>query len=93
LGFDVQVGQAQSTATNADTLQVTIGRQFTPNFSASASRTLEQNPRSAARAEVKVNKNISVIGSWQTREGALEDNKDVNRSIFGMDFEYKVNFK
>ncbi|MBX7231137.1 MAG: translocation/assembly module TamB domain-containing protein [Bdellovibrionales bacterium] len=95
LGLDVQIGQAVSATENASVPKLTINKQFTPKWLASASRTLDKAPNNNVKMEFKMNKNFSVIGSWDGKEGTaqLDKEKDVSQSVFGLDLEFKVNFK
>lgn len=93
LGVDVQV--TQTNAESGSSPKITINKQFSPKLSASAGRTLEKTPESTVKMEYKVNRNLSVIGSWEGKEGASAagEQEDVTPSIFGLDLEFKVNFK
>ncbi len=93
LGVDVQL--SQTTAESGSSPKVTINKQFSPKWAASAGRTIDKTPVSTVKMEYKVNRNLSVIGSWEGNEGASQaiTRKDVTPSVFGLDLEYKVNFK
>jgi len=93
LGVDVQL--SQTTAETGSSPKITINKQFSPKWAASAGRTIDKSPTSTVKMEYKVNRNLSVIGSWEGNEGAsqAETGKDVTPSIFGLDLEFKVNFK
>jgi translocation and assembly module TamB len=71
---------------------VTLSKQWTPKFGASASSTLQANPTNDVKVEYKMNKNISVIGSWEGKETNRET-QDTEQSVLGLDLEYKVQFK
>ncbi|MGE0525960.1 MAG: translocation/assembly module TamB domain-containing protein [Bdellovibrionales bacterium] len=92
IGLDVKVTSSQPTPETASTPKVTLSKQWTPKFGASASSTLQANPSNNVKVEYKMNKNISVIGSWDGREYTPET-KDTNQNVFGLDLEYKVQFK
>lgn len=94
LGVDLKVSTSQPTPETAAQPKVTISKQWTPKFGASASSTLQANPSNNVKVEYKMNKNISVIGSWDGRENNLADQKDnTTKNVFGLDLEYKVQFK
>jgi hypothetical protein len=71
---------------------VTLSKQWTPKFSASASSTLESTPSNNVKLEYKMNDKVSAVGSWDAKE-KLNEQKDTNRNVFGLDLEYKLNFK
>ena len=90
-GVEVDV----SGATGADGTVVpnlTLKKQWSPKFGVSASRTVETNPTNNAKMEYKVNRNFSVIGTWENKEGNPEV-KDTAADKVGVDLEYKVEFK
>ncbi len=93
-GVDVKVSTAttQTTQETASTPKVTLSKQWTPKFGASASSTLQTNPTNNVKVEYKMNKNVSAVGSWEGKE-SVQDKKDATQNIFGLDLEYKVNFK
>lgn len=92
LGVDVKVSSSQPTPDNASTPKVTLSKQWTPKFGASASSTLQANPSNQVKLEYKMNKNLSVIGSWDGKETNPEKTEP-NQNVFGLDLEYKVQFK
>lgn len=92
LGVDVKVSTSQTTQETASTPKVTLSKQWTPKFGASASSTLQANPTNNVKVEYKMNKNVSAVGSWEGKE-SVQDKKNTTQNIFGLDLEYKVNFK
>ena len=74
------------------TPKVTLSKQWTPKFGASASSTLKANPSNEVKLEYKMNKNISVIGSWDGKE-PTPGVEQPTQNVFGLDLEYKVQFK
>jgi translocation and assembly module TamB len=93
LGVDLKVSSSQPTPDNASRPKVTLSKQWTPKFGASASSTLAANPTNEVKVEYKMNKNISVIGAWDGRESNADNRDNNNQSVFGLDLEYKVQFK
>jgi translocation and assembly module TamB len=90
-GVEVDV----SGATGADQAVVpnlTLKKQWTPKFGISASRTVENNPTNNAKIEYKVNKKLSVIGTWENKEGNPEI-KDTSTEKVGVDLEYRLEFR
>ena len=92
LGVDVKVSSSQQTADAASTPKVTLSKQWTPNFSGSASSTLQANPTNNVKVQYNLNKSMSVIGSWDGREYDPIQ-KDPVRNVFGLDLEYKKQFR
>jgi len=91
-GVDVKVSSSAPTPDTASTPKVTLSKQWTPKLGASASSTLKANPANSARIEYKMNKHMSVVGSWDGKENTPEK-QDTTRNVFGLDLEYKVQFK
>ncbi|MCB0384141.1 MAG: translocation/assembly module TamB, partial [Bdellovibrionales bacterium] len=90
-GVEVDV----SGATGADGTVVpnlTLKKQFNPKFGVSASRTVETSPTNNAKVEYKFNRNFSVLGTWENKEGTPEV-KDTAADKVGIDLEYRVEFK
>lgn len=94
LGLDLKVSSSQPTPEVASTPKVTLSKQFTPKLGASASSTLQTNPANSVKLEYKMNKSMSVIGSWEGRERQeLQSTTTDTSNILGLDLEYKVQFK
>ncbi|MCB0413067.1 MAG: translocation/assembly module TamB domain-containing protein, partial [Bdellovibrionales bacterium] len=92
-GFDFQIS-SEFDEDNEVIPKVTIKRQITKKLDATATRTLEQNPRNNVKVKYKFNNNLSVIGSWDGNEATSEDqNSSGNSSILGLDLEYKFKFR
>jgi hypothetical protein len=92
LGVDVKVSSAQTTD-NASSPKVTLSKQWTPKFGASASSTVESNPNNNVKLEYKVNDSVSAIGSWDERESLRDTKKDTTKNVLGLDLQYKLQFK
>jgi translocation and assembly module TamB len=96
LGVDMKVSTAPPTVSDPTAApMVTFSKQWTPKFSSSASSTFGNSTTNGVKLEYKMNRNISVIGSWDNRDQSttvFEDKKE-SGSIFGLDLEYRVNFK
>ncbi len=93
LGVDVQV--TSTIVDNASVPKVTVGKQWTPRWGSTASRTIEKNPTQNVTLEYKVNRNLSVVGSWEGREEAagLQQERTTVPNRLGLDLEYKVEFR
>lgn len=92
LGVDMKVSSSRPVANDSSKPMVTLSKQITPKFGVSASSTLTANPANEVKAEYKLKKNISAIGSWGVREPNPQFETPQN-SVIGLDLEYKVNFK
>jgi len=93
LGVDVKVSSSQPTPDNASAPKVTLSKQWTPKFGASASSTIGSNPNNNVKLEYKMNQSVSVIGSWEGRETLRDQQKDTTVNVLGLDLQYKVQFK
>jgi translocation and assembly module TamB len=91
-GVDLKVSSSQSTQETASSPKVTLSKQWTPKFGASASSTISNTPTNNVKVEYKMNKNVSAVGSWEGKE-TVQDNKGSTQNVFGLDLEYKVQFK
>ncbi len=92
LGVDLKVSSSQPTPENASRPKVTLSKQWTPKFGASASSTLQATPTNNVKLEYKMNKNISVIGSFDGKE-TNPQSTEPTQNVLGLDLEYKVQFK
>lgn len=93
LGVDVKVTSQTSVDNNTMTPKVTLSKQLSPKFGASASSTIEGNPNNNVKIEYKVNKNVSAVGSWDSRENLHDTKKDTDKNILGLDLQYRFQFK
>ncbi|MCB0407753.1 MAG: translocation/assembly module TamB [Bdellovibrionales bacterium] len=94
LGVEVKISTSLNTIDNATYPKVIFSKQWTPKWETSASRTIENNPKSDVRFEYKLNDNISFIGLWEGREQTTTESKqEIEQNKVGVDVEYKVNFK
>ena len=94
LGVELKISTSQSTEDNATYPKVIFSKQWTPKWETSASRTIENNPKSDVKVEYKLNDNISFIGLWEGREQtSQESDQEEEENKVGVDVEYKVNFK
>lgn len=93
--FDYSTGFDNETQANTHTFSVK--KQWTPKFGASVSRSIGKTNRNNVRAEYKINNNLSVIGSYEGEEQAgsneVSDAENDTTNQFGVDLEYKVDFK
>lgn len=73
-----------------------LKKQWSPRFGTSASRSVGKSDTNNVKAEYKLNRNMSLIGSWEGKEqtgASATDNQDGETNIFGLDIEFKREFK
>jgi hypothetical protein len=92
LGVDIKLSSTQTTD-NATSPKVTISKQWTPKFSTTGSSTIEASPNNNVKAEYKINKSISAVGSWDGRETLHDTMKDTSKNVFGLDLQFVKPFK
>ena len=77
--------------------KIVVSRQWTPKFGASASRTVGESPVSNVQFKYRLNRSFSVIGRWETKESEQAQTPAQSTvdssSLFGLDLEYKMEFK
>ncbi len=100
LGVDMQISSAYSQADQTTVPKVTFSKQWTPTFIGSASRTIDKSPVNLIKLEYKMERNLSLVGSWQGQSSdstslpnLQQPQVDPTPSIFGLDLEYKIEFK
>jgi hypothetical protein len=96
LGLQFDFSSSYNDTDAAAVHKFTLKKQWTPKFGTSASRSIGKTNTNNVKAEYKINKNVSVIGEWEGREstGASEDvDKNATPNLFGLDVEFKREFK
>lgn len=96
LGIQFDINSSYDTADKAEKHKFTLRKQWTPKFGTTASREIGKNNTNNVKAELKLNKNMSVIGEWEGHETSSSDPTTATyqeQNIFGLDIEYKVEFK
>ncbi len=94
-GFDVSasVDDVNSVAVP----KITASRKFTPKFGVRASQSLGNTRRTEAKAEYQLSRGVSIVGSWegQDRQEAIDATarNQENQDKFGLDLEYRFEFK
>lgn len=95
-GVNVRFGSAVDDANNVSP-KVIISKQWSPRINTSASRTIGNSVTQDVKLEYQLNRNVSVIGSWLGKEYSEEnetsESQSKNTDIFGLDLQYKVEFK
>jgi translocation and assembly module TamB len=96
-GFDVQLAPSFDD-TNSAVQKIIVTRQFTPNLGVAGSRSIGKKSETEARVKYRLNDRLSVIGSWKgadyqdVSEPTVQSENSQNNN-FGVDLEYKVEFK
>ena len=107
LGVEMQISSTYTQAEAGTVPKVTFNKQWTPKFIGSASRTIERSPTNLVKIQYKMNKNLSLIGSWEGRSSDIsagttgttfgsvftQPQRDPTPSILGLDLEYKIEFR
>ena len=98
IGFDVQFSPGFDETGNSAVQKIIVSRQFNQRFDVTASRSIGgRTQETQARARYRLNERVSVIGSWLGRDytETLNENqsKVQNPNAFGLDLEYKFEFK
>ncbi|OFZ19936.1 MAG: hypothetical protein A2Z20_07790 [Bdellovibrionales bacterium RBG_16_40_8] len=96
LGMRFNINSTYDASDKAEKHTISLKKQWTPKFGTSASRSIGKTNSNNMRAEYKLNKNLSVVGQWEGKEPSGTDqtttnSKDLN--TFGLDVEYKVEFR
>ncbi len=94
LGLEIQfVNQFDSTK-NAAVLKATATKKITNKVQATASRALGTDPTTEVKIQYFFNPNVSAIGNWEGREFEGTENSDrQSQSVFGLDLEFKREFR
>jgi len=93
----IDVSASISDVNNAAVPKITASRRFTPKFSVSASQSIGNSRRSEGRAQYQLSRGLSIVGSWegQERQEGIDTSAQTreNQDTFGLDIEYKFEFK
>jgi translocation and assembly module TamB len=96
-GINVRFGSAVDDATQTVAPKVIVSKQWTSKFNTSASRTVGNVVKQDVKAEYQLNRNVSVIGSWEGKEFTEEQKstQQTNKStdVLGLDLQYRMEFK
>lgn len=97
-GLDIKFSPTIDQTTNTAASKITISKQWTPHVGTSVSRTFGDLVSQDVKLEYKLNKNVSLVGSWETKEAVPNQSnvlqqKNAETSILGLDIIYKVEYK
>lgn len=94
LGVNIQVAPDLSRDVTAP--RVILSKEITPRLTATASQTTSSNARTDVTLQYRINQKVSVVGMYQSTDAeetrATETAVD-NQDIFGVDLQYRVEFK
>lgn len=98
LGVNIQLTTTLDSTKNVNVPKVIASRRLTKKVNASASRSLGGDETvTEMKIQYMINKNVSAIGSYENRENNGATNLDATeqrqKSIFGVDLEYRRDFK
>lgn len=94
LGLDLQLVNQYDSTRNVNVSKATVSRKITNKVQASASRDLGADPATEVKIQYFFNNNVSAIGNWEGREFVENENRDrQSQSVFGLDLEFKREFR
>lgn len=96
LGLSFQFSSSFDTTRNINVPKVTLSRKISERVSASASRILGDQSAYDVKLQYLINQNVSVIGSFEKRDsqdGTLRASEQDSQGFFGLDLEFKREFK
>lgn len=92
LGVDFQLVPHFDSTKNTSVLKATISKQVTEKIQASAA--MGNDSTSEVKLQYLFNKNLSTVGSWEGKEAeSIRTNEKQNQSVFGLDLEFKKEFR
>jgi translocation and assembly module TamB len=97
LGLNLQFSSEFDTARNISVPKVTLSRNISEKLKASGSRPVGDTESYDVKLEYKLNNNITAIGSYESRgaeeNSSLSGTQRESVSVFGLDLEFKREFK
>ncbi len=97
LGLQFDVSSSYDSVDQTTKPTITLRKQWTPRFGTTASREIGQTTVNDFSAEYLLNHNVSVLGSWEGRQYTTGTTDSLieqeNNDIFGLDLQYKKEFK
>ena len=93
LGVNIQVAPDLSQDVTAP--RVIVSKEITPRLTATASQTTSANARTDVSVQYQLNQNLSVVGMYQSTnvEEVREGEPSLVQDIFGLDLQYRMEFK
>lgn len=92
LGVDFQLVPHFDSTKNTSVLRATFSKQITNKIQATAA--VSNDSTSEVKLQYLFNKNLSTVGSWEGKEAeSIRSNEKQNQSVFGLDLEFKREFR
>jgi translocation and assembly module TamB len=96
-GVALQFSSAYDDTKNVNVQKITASKKLTDRFKASASQLQGGKSAVEVKLEYQLNQNVSAVGSFERREPVetttLQDDQKKLESIFGLDLEFRQEFK
>lgn len=97
LGLNFQVSNQYDSTRNISVPKVTLSRRVSEKIKASASRGIGDSQAYDVKLEYKLNNNLNAVGSYESKDTEADTTQTTNQSdyqsIFGLDLEFKREFK
>ncbi|MNL06346.1 hypothetical protein D3C87_1269790 [compost metagenome] len=97
LGLNFQVSNQYDSTRNISVPKVTLSRRVTEKIKASASRAVGDSQAYDVKLEYQLNNNLNAVGSYESKDTENDTTQTTNesdyQSIFGLDLEFKREFK
>ncbi len=95
-GLNLQFSSSYDTTRNINVPKVTLSRKLSPKVTASASRIMGDQSAYDVKLQYLINHNVSAIGSFEKKDSqdtTLRTTEQDSQSFFGLDLEFKREFK
>ncbi|MNK19544.1 hypothetical protein D3C87_377660 [compost metagenome] len=97
LGLDLQFSSQFDATRNISVPKVTLSRGISEKLKVSGSRAVGDDPTYDIKLEYQLNNNLTAVGSFESRgvqdNASLQGTAPDSQSIFGLDLEFKREFK
>lgn len=97
LGLNLQVTSEYDSTRNISVPKVTLSRRLSERVKVSGSRPVKDTQSYDIKLEYLINSNITAVGSFESRgvedNTTLQSTQPASQSIFGLDLEFKREFK
>ncbi|MNT10238.1 hypothetical protein D3C72_1450580 [compost metagenome] len=97
MGLNLQFTSEFDASRNISVPKVTVSRQISEKLKASGSRPVGDSESYDIKLEYKLNNNVTAIGSYEERgtqeNNSLSGTQRESISVFGLDLEFKREFK
>lgn len=97
LGLNLQVTSAYDSTRNISVPKVTLSRRLSERVKVSGSRPVRDTQSYDLKVEYRINSNITAVGSFENRgvenNPTLQTTQPSSQNIFGLDLEFKREFK